>query len=58
MRTALGTGVTADFSVANQPAHILAVPYDGELYELVLVTAGSPAAEHEWRAITTSLRIN
>lgn len=58
MRTSLGTGVTADFSVANQPAHILAVPYNGDLYELVLVTAGSPAAEHEWHAITTSLRIN
>jgi membrane protease YdiL (CAAX protease family) len=55
LSTPLGVGVTADFSIDNQPAHVVAVPYQGQLYEVILVTAGNPAAEHQWDAIPSSL---
>lgn len=54
--TGLGPAVAADVTVRNQPGHVLVVKYDGYLYEVFIITAGNPAAEHSWKNITTSLR--
>jgi membrane protease YdiL (CAAX protease family) len=42
--TSLGRAVTGDFSIENQPGHVIEFPYQGSIYELVIVTAGNPAA--------------
>jgi len=54
--SSLGTVLTADFTVERQPGHVLAFPYNGSIYEVVMVTAGNPAAEHEWSSVVESLR--
>lgn len=54
--TSLGTAIAGDFSVANQPGHVLEFAYQGSVYELIIVTAGNPEAEHVWRDVIASLR--
>jgi membrane protease YdiL (CAAX protease family) len=55
-RTSLGPAVTGDFSIVNQPGHVLGFAYQGSIYELIMVTAGNPAAERSWHDIVNSLR--
>lgn len=54
--TRLGPAVSGDVRVRNQPGHVMVVTYHDTLYEVFIITAGNPAAEHSWRDITTSLR--
>jgi membrane protease YdiL (CAAX protease family) len=54
--TTIGPAVTGDFSIANQPGHVIEFPYQGSIYELIIITAGNPAAERSWHDITSSLR--
>jgi membrane protease YdiL (CAAX protease family) len=54
--TTVGTAVTADINASGQPGHVLEVAYDGDMYQILMVTAGSPAAESAWHHVTSSLR--
>lgn len=47
--------VTADVLVARQRAHVLDVVAGGSAYQLLLVTAGSPAAEQDWSRLVRSV---
>lgn len=50
-----GQAVTADVLVAHQRAHVLDVVAGGSAYQLLVVTAGSPAAEQDWTRLVGSL---
>ena len=54
--TSMGPAVTGDFSIDNQPGHVIEFPYNGFTYELIIVTAGNPAAERAWPGIIRSLQ--
>jgi membrane protease YdiL (CAAX protease family) len=53
---AVGAMLSADFTADSQPGHVLAFTYNGTIYEVVMVTAGNPAAEHEWKSVVQSVR--
>lgn len=53
---AVGPMLSADFTADSQPGHVLAFTYKGAIYEVVMVTAGNPAAEHEWKSVLESVR--
>lgn len=52
----VGRMLSADFTADSQPGHVLAFIYNGGIYEVVMVTAGNPAAEHEWKSVLQSVR--
>jgi hypothetical protein len=54
--TTLGPAVTGDFSIDNQPGHVIELPYQGSIYEVIVVTAGNPSVERSWPDIVQSLR--
>lgn len=51
-------GVTADIEVAGQPGHICQLLSGGGVYQLVMVTAGSPGAERSWQLVMRTARLD
>ncbi|MCW2545495.1 MAG: Abortive infection protein, partial [Frankiales bacterium] len=52
-----GEAVTADLLIEGQPGHICQVLSGGSIYQLLMVTAGSPSAERQWRVVLSSTRV-
>jgi hypothetical protein len=53
-----GDAVVADLVTEGVPGHLLVLLHGSELYQLVVVTAGSPGAERDWRHILDTVRID
>ena len=49
--------VQVDLTVGGQPGHMLIVPSGASAYSFVMVTGGSPRAEHDWRDLEQSVDI-
>jgi hypothetical protein len=48
---------TAQIVTEHQPGHILSMVQGNTLYTVVVVTSGSPKAEHAWPALARSFRL-
>jgi membrane protease YdiL (CAAX protease family) len=48
---------TAQIITEHQPGHILSMARGNTLYTVVVVTSGSPKAEHAWPALARSFRL-
>ena len=55
VQTPAGEAIEADITLSGQPGHVLDLIVNGTAYELIVVTGGSPAAEHGWHLITASV---
>jgi hypothetical protein len=55
VRLAVGDAVEADIRTGGQPGHLLELSVGGSIYELVVVTGGSPAAERDWQRLVRSV---
>jgi membrane protease YdiL (CAAX protease family) len=53
-----GEGVVVDFVTEGQPGHVCELLVHGTLYQLLIVTAGSPGAERDWRHILDTTRVD
>ena len=53
----VGPAVSADITVAGQSGHLLATVVGDRVYELLCITAGSPAAERGWSRIVDSVTL-
>jgi membrane protease YdiL (CAAX protease family) len=49
--------VVADVTVQAQPGHLLVVPVGTTLYNVVVITGGSPSGERDWNALARSLEV-
>ena len=52
-----GVAVTADVLVAGQPGHICQILSGGRIYQLLMITSGSPGAERDWRHVLATTRV-
>ena len=52
-----GDAVTADLLVQGQPGHLCQVLSGGSVYQLLMVTAGSPSAERQWQYVLRTTRV-
>jgi hypothetical protein len=52
-----GEAATADITTAHQPGHILSIVQGNTLYTVIVVTSGSPKAEHAWPALARSFQL-
>jgi membrane protease YdiL (CAAX protease family) len=52
-----GEAVSADLLIEGQPGHICQVLSGGSVYQLLMVTAGSPSAERQWRHLLSTTRV-
>lgn len=53
-----GEAVNADLVIAGQPGHICQVLSGGRVYQLLMITSGSPGAERNWRHVLATSRID
>jgi membrane protease YdiL (CAAX protease family) len=52
-----GEAVTADLLIAGQPGHLCLILSGGRIYQLLMITSGSPGAERNWRHVLATSRI-
>ncbi len=51
----IGSAVLADVTIDGQPGHIVVFSYNANLYDVLMLTSGSPAAESEWPDVVDSI---
>jgi membrane protease YdiL (CAAX protease family) len=53
-----GEAVVADLVTQGEPGHILELMDNGTLYQLIVLTAGSPGAERDWRHVLDTIALH
>jgi membrane protease YdiL (CAAX protease family) len=51
------TAVCADFRAVGQPGHVCQLQGNGRLYQVQMLTSGSPSAERNWQHVLATARI-